>query len=126
MPAVEADLNLSQDPLQVDLQYHKGTIKANRRITAPDWYQDVRHLEFGFEDDIKLAGVTSLIVPPHPNQYPRYNPGDVAVIHPSASDSDTNAFLTMMKWDGETDNPFEIKQSMFGMPLSPDSTSSLS
>ena len=63
-PVVEADINILQDPLQVDLQYHKGTIKANQRITASDWYQDVRHLEFGFEDDIKLARVTLLIVPP--------------------------------------------------------------
>jgi len=55
---------MSQDPLQVDLQYHKGTIKVNQRITAPDWYQDVRHLEFGFEDDIKLVRATLLIVPP--------------------------------------------------------------
>lgn len=31
-----------------------------------------------------------------------------------------------MKWDGEADDPFEIKQSMFGMPLSPDFTSLLS
>ena len=52
-PVLEADINMSQDPLQVDLQYHKGTIKANQRITALDWYQDVRHLEFEFEDDIK-------------------------------------------------------------------------
>lgn len=42
-----------QDPLKTDLQYHKGTVKANERITAPDWYQDVRHFEIEFEDNIQ-------------------------------------------------------------------------
>ena len=52
-PVSQTDLKISEDPLKADLQYHKATIKANERITAADWYQDVRHLKFGFEDDIK-------------------------------------------------------------------------
>jgi len=41
------------DPLEVDNKYHTATVKCNRRITADDWYQDVRHFEFDFVDDIR-------------------------------------------------------------------------
>lgn len=30
-----------------------ATVLCNRRITAEDWYQDVRHFEFDFNDDIR-------------------------------------------------------------------------
>ena len=33
--------------------FFAGTIRCNKRITASDWYQDVRHIEFEFEDDIQ-------------------------------------------------------------------------
>lgn len=32
---------------------HKVVVKVNDRITAQDWFQDVRHIELDFEDDIK-------------------------------------------------------------------------
>jgi sulfite reductase alpha subunit-like flavoprotein len=41
------------DPLVTDNNYHTATVKCNRRITADDWNQDVRHFEFGFVDDIQ-------------------------------------------------------------------------
>lgn len=41
------------DPLENDKLFHTATIKVNKRITAEDWYQDVRHLEFDFKDDIQ-------------------------------------------------------------------------
>ena len=31
---------------------YKAVVKVNNRITAQDWFQDVRHIEFDFEDDI--------------------------------------------------------------------------
>jgi hypothetical protein len=46
-------LKNSVDPLEADAAYHSATVKCNERITAKDWYQDVRHLEFNFEDDIQ-------------------------------------------------------------------------
>lgn len=33
------------DPLDADEQYWNVTVQCNRRITADDWFQDVRHLE---------------------------------------------------------------------------------
>ena len=41
------------DPLSLDKQYHTAKLRCNRRITSPDWYQDVRHIEFSFEDEIR-------------------------------------------------------------------------
>lgn len=43
----------TKDPLQTDDSYHTATVKCNRRITADDWNQDVRHFEFDFADDIQ-------------------------------------------------------------------------
>lgn len=49
----QANVDDKQDPLKTDLKYHRGTVKKNQRITAEDWYQDVRHLELEFEDNIQ-------------------------------------------------------------------------
>jgi hypothetical protein len=46
-------LDESQDPLKSDLQYHKGVVRTNERITDPSWYQDVRLFKFDVEDDIQ-------------------------------------------------------------------------
>ncbi|OBZ74519.1 NADPH-dependent diflavin oxidoreductase 1 [Grifola frondosa] len=78
------------DPLLKDLQYHTGTVSCNRRITAEDWYQDVRHFEFEFDEDIL------------------YNPGDVAVIHPEAMPADVEAFLVSIGYTNTADYPIII------------------
>ena len=36
--------------------YYTATISTNSRITAPDWYQDVRHFELTFDEDIECVG----------------------------------------------------------------------
>ena len=41
------------DPLSLDKQYHTAKLLCNRRITSPDWYQDVRHIELSFDDEIR-------------------------------------------------------------------------
>lgn len=43
-----------------------------------------------------------------------YNPGDVAVIHPIAVDSDVDSFLVMMGWANDADTPFSIAHTMLG------------
>jgi len=58
-PASQATHDTSQDPLKVDLQYHRGVVKTNERITAADWYQDVRRLEFEFEDNVQCVTISS-------------------------------------------------------------------
>lgn len=40
------------DPLDADPKFHNATMSCNKRLTAEDWYQDVRHFELDFEDDI--------------------------------------------------------------------------
>ncbi|KAF9560334.1 riboflavin synthase domain-like protein [Agrocybe pediades] len=95
----EKILEVNVEPLKADLQYHKATVKENKRITASDWNQDVRHLEFEFEDNII------------------YDPGDIAVIHPVAAASDVDSFLETMDWQTEADIPFEIEQTMTDQSL---------
>lgn len=41
------------DPTTTRTTSHKAVVKVNDRITAQDWFQDVRHIELDFEDDIK-------------------------------------------------------------------------
>ncbi|KAH7912072.1 riboflavin synthase domain-like protein [Hygrophoropsis aurantiaca] len=76
-----------------DPNFHEAIVKCNRRVTAEGWFQDVRHLEFKFEDAIE------------------YNPGDVAVIHPVADSSEVDSFLITMGWANTADTPFRIEHS---------------
>jgi sulfite reductase alpha subunit-like flavoprotein len=39
------------DPLDEDEKFHTVTVRKNVRITAPDWYQDVRHIELDLGDE---------------------------------------------------------------------------
>ena len=41
------------DSEKMETGSHKAIVKMNDRITAQDWFQDVRHIELDFEDDIK-------------------------------------------------------------------------
>ncbi|EIN05749.1 riboflavin synthase domain-like protein [Punctularia strigosozonata HHB-11173 SS5] len=79
--------------LDAGATYHEATLTCNRRITSEDWYQDVRHLEFRFDDDIQ------------------YNPGDIAVIDPEASEEDVNTFLDAMDWTNDADRPLELSSA---------------
>ena len=42
-----------RDPLVTDRTYHDATLTCNRRITASDWYQDVRHFEFELGESVQ-------------------------------------------------------------------------
>ncbi|CCL99816.1 uncharacterized protein FIBRA_01840 [Fibroporia radiculosa] len=64
-----------REPIEINTRYHKARMTCNSRITADDWYQDVRHFEFEFSENIS------------------YEPGDVAIIHPEASKTDVESFL---------------------------------
>lgn len=41
------------DPLLKDECYHLATLTCNDRTTAEGWYQDVRHVEFDFDETIQ-------------------------------------------------------------------------
>jgi Sulfite reductase, alpha subunit (flavoprotein) len=47
----------------------------------------------------------------------RFEPGDVAVIHPEASSEDIETFLSSMGWGNVADSPFTIKHTMQGAYL---------
>ncbi|KXN90414.1 NADPH-dependent diflavin oxidoreductase 1 [Leucoagaricus sp. SymC.cos] len=66
----------------------------NQRITAEDWNQDVRHVEFQFDQDVD------------------YLPGDVAVIHPNASQEEVQELLESLGWNTAADEPLSIKERL--------------
>ncbi|KAJ3811563.1 riboflavin synthase domain-like protein [Lentinula aff. lateritia] len=78
------------DPLDHDHDYGLATVKCNTRLTAQDWYQDVRHIEFDFSDNVE------------------YSPGDVAVIHPITNADEVETFLSQMGWGNFADDILEI------------------
>lgn len=88
------------DPLDEDEKYHTVTVKKNVRITAADWYQDVRHIELDLGDE-------NLV----------YNPGDVAIIHPISSTLEVESFLTMMGWGNIADQGITIERSQLDQSL---------
>ncbi|KAH9856143.1 riboflavin synthase domain-like protein [Lenzites betulinus] len=83
-----------KDPLVADREYHLAIVKCNKRITAEDWYQDVRHFEFSFDDEI------------------RYNPGDVAVIHPETIPADVESFLACIGYANFADDPIDVRHAL--------------
>ncbi|KAI0705984.1 riboflavin synthase domain-like protein [Cerioporus squamosus] len=80
-----------KDPLVTDRQYHNAVLTCNRRMTAADWYQDVRHFEFELDENVQ------------------YEPGDVAVIHPEATPADVESFLACIGYANTADDPVEIQ-----------------
>jgi hypothetical protein len=52
LSARSEELQDEPDPLVGDGRYHVFELVRNERITADDWYQDVRHFEFRCQDDI--------------------------------------------------------------------------
>ncbi|KAH9072831.1 riboflavin synthase domain-like protein, partial [Lactarius deliciosus] len=91
IPATREDLQNEHDPLLGDDRYHTFEITENERITADDWYQEVRHLVFRCSDVLA------------------YDPGDVAVVHPKASPVDVDSFLTTMGWSNVADDPIQMR-----------------
>ena len=52
LSATSEELRDEPDPLIGDERYHTFELVRNERISADDWYQDVRHFEFRCQDDI--------------------------------------------------------------------------
>ncbi|TBU41104.1 riboflavin synthase domain-like protein [Dichomitus squalens] len=88
-----------KDPLVADREYHTATLVVNSRLTAEDWYQDVRHFEFELAEDVE------------------YDPGDVAIIHPEAMPQDVEAFLSCIGYANTADDPIEIRQTLLDQHL---------
>ncbi|KIJ54973.1 hypothetical protein M422DRAFT_221404 [Sphaerobolus stellatus SS14] len=78
---------------------HWATLKINQRITAPDWYQDVRHIEFVLDEPLE------------------YRPGDIAVIYPEAPEEDVNELLNRMGWANEAEEEIQLNVRPGEQPL---------
>ena len=52
LPATREHLQDERDPLLGDDRYHTFELTTNERITADDWYQEVRHLVLRCGDDL--------------------------------------------------------------------------
>lgn len=61
-----------------------STVLENRRLTAPDWEQDVRHLELSIDESMV------------------YQPGDVVSILPQNPTSQVNLALEILRADGDS------------------------
>ncbi|CAE6384175.1 unnamed protein product [Rhizoctonia solani] len=72
---------------------HTMNLTQNTRMTEPTWYQDVRHLVLRADEDI------------------RYQPGDVAILHPENSPEDVETLLKRLGWEAEADKPIRITPS---------------
>jgi sulfite reductase alpha subunit-like flavoprotein len=53
LEASELNTGHVPDRLVADKNYHTAVVSCNRRITAADWFQDVRHMEFTFQSDLQ-------------------------------------------------------------------------
>jgi sulfite reductase alpha subunit-like flavoprotein len=83
-------------------------------MTASDWYQDVRHLELEFDEDIQLSLACIKSYRARTNLSTRYFPGDVAVVHPIADPEEVDAFLKFFTWGEHADDHYEIQHTMTG------------
>ncbi|THH00704.1 hypothetical protein EW145_g7039 [Phellinidium pouzarii] len=79
--------------------YHHVTVRCNDRMTAQDWYQDVRHIELDLEEDISYA------------------PGDVAIIHPILPVATVESFLQSVGWSDIADEEFHFSQTYGSLPV---------
>lgn len=101
------------DPLDNDPQHHIATVSCNRRITAEDWFQDVRHFELDFDEDVRCVRLARL---QHIQLTHRasYEPGDVVIVRPEAQPSDVEAFLVSAGFHNTADDPITITRTLRG------------
>lgn len=50
---IDSGTEASKSTLSTTDGYFISTVTRNERITAKDWYQDVRHFDFDFDQDIR-------------------------------------------------------------------------
>ncbi|GAA5973540.1 hypothetical protein JCM11641_007108 [Rhodosporidiobolus odoratus] len=79
----------------------------NRRVTADDWYQDVRAVELEIEgiDESERAQL--------------YTAGDVLEIRPQNSKEEVDRFLTSARWEDIADDVYLVTPSNLDQPLPP-------
>ncbi|KAH8829198.1 riboflavin synthase domain-like protein [Flagelloscypha sp. PMI_526] len=75
----------TQPLIREDISSQIATVVCNRRVTADDWFQEVRHFEFSFLKELQ------------------YSPGDVAMIRPEPPPDRVQSFLNLMGWANDAD-----------------------
>ncbi|KAJ3540375.1 hypothetical protein NM688_g6234 [Phlebia brevispora] len=115
---IEGAASSTTNGLTREVDSYRATVSSNKRITAKDWYQDVRHLDLDFEEDIKCESAL-FIVGLHAHEPSSYEPGDIAVIAPEAPEADVEAFLISMGWANIADEPFSIRHTLPDQSLPP-------
>lgn len=93
-------------------EYHFATLISNERTTSQDWYQDVRHIEFEFDQDISYVFLLSVLTPIPIHR--RYEPGDVAVIHPEVGAAEVDSFIIDLGYANDADTLFRIQHTQPG------------
>ncbi|ORZ21163.1 hypothetical protein BCR42DRAFT_406956 [Absidia repens] len=86
-----SDPHLLQEPINAPGEFDMNLI-SNKRITAEDHFQDVRH--------IVLTNESAEL---------KYNPGDIAVITPQNLPHEVDIFLEQMHWSGLANKLIEIR-----------------
>ncbi|CAO3587995.1 unnamed protein product [Absidia cylindrospora] len=86
-----SDPYLLREPINAPGEFDMN-VASNKRITAEDHFQDVRHVVLTSES-------TEL----------KYNPGDIAVITPQNLPHEVDVFLEQMNWSGLADKLIEIR-----------------
>ncbi|TFK47130.1 riboflavin synthase domain-like protein [Heliocybe sulcata] len=84
----------SSDPRLSNPRYHQATLRVNKRVTAEDWWQDVRHFEFEFEREV------------------HYAPGSTASLLPSNPPEAVDAFMEALGWEEQADIPIYVHPNL--------------
>ncbi|KAJ3171496.1 NADPH-dependent diflavin oxidoreductase 1 [Geranomyces variabilis] len=76
-----------------------AVVRVNRRLTAADHFQDVRHFELALDPSLPL---------------PSHHPGDILVVHPQNLPDEVARVIEHFGWTDIADTPFTLR------PTTPD------
>ncbi|KAF8890717.1 riboflavin synthase domain-like protein [Infundibulicybe gibba] len=95
-------LQISQTQLEDKAAIHPYLpfrVRENKRITAQDWVQDVRHLEFDCDNN------------------DNYDPGDTMLIRTETPAAEVQTFLDLLGWAGDADTPMLVHHTFHDQSL---------
>lgn len=99
----DQDNGHGSQPLKPDDWIWANLVK-NRRVTAEDWWQDVREIELELEDE----------------EMAPYPPGSICSLQPRMSRKEVDDFLEMNGWDDVADEVFCLRPLVPGKTPDPD------
>lgn len=95
------------------LHYTKAKVLENRRLTADDHFQDVRHLAFDLKgSSIRLVAFVCLSLRwmncAGTDNVNSYNAGDVMVVRPCNLPDEVQEVINFFHWEAIADKPFRL------------------